>query len=92
MPGQNPSVVARMQGRGVALHTMLQPVPLNVRIQLPSETQVAAVGQLPSQSSPDSTTPLPHTGGQLLSLIELHPVGQQPSLLTQPEMVPPAMQ
>ena len=54
-----------------------------------------AVGQLGpaspfSQSSPGSTTPLPHTGMQLLSLLALHPDAQQPSPLVQVEMVPDA--
>src|SRR5262249_26610759 len=41
------------------------------------------VGQLPSQVSPAaiSTTPLPHTAGQALSLLLLQPLGQQPSPL-----------
>jgi len=38
------------------------------------------VGQLPSQSSPGSTVPLPQTGAQLLSFSEWQPDGQQSSL------------
>src|SRR5262245_24482193 len=34
-----------------------------------------------SHCSPDSTTPLPHTGAQSLSLLAFAPLGQQPSLL-----------
>src|SRR5262245_43889528 len=58
--------------------------------------QPAAVGQTwppsapGSQLSPISTTPLPQTGEQLLSLFALHPVGQQLSLLTQPVIMPPS--
>jgi hypothetical protein len=37
------------------------------------------VGQLPSQTSPVSTTPLPQNGMQLSSLFALHPAAQQPS-------------
>jgi hypothetical protein len=36
-------------------------------------------GQFPSHVSPDSTTPLPHAGRQLLSLFALQPAGQQAS-------------
>src|SRR6266478_3477099 len=47
------------------------------------------VGQpAPSQSSPASSTPLPHTGAQLLSFTALHPLGQQLSLLTHAVCVP----
>jgi hypothetical protein len=50
------------------------------------------VGQLPSQTSPDSMTPLPHTGEQLLSLVELQvprpPPGQQLSLLAHAVCMP----
>jgi hypothetical protein len=47
------------------------------------------VGQLaPSQSSPISSTPLPHTGAQLLSFTALHPLGQQLSLFTHAVCVP----
>jgi len=38
-----------------------------------------SVGQLPSQVSPASITPLPHEALQSLSLPLLHPAGQQPS-------------
>jgi hypothetical protein len=47
------------------------------------------VGQLvPSQSSPASSTPLPHTGGQLLSFTALHALGQQLSLFVHAVCVP----
>ena len=47
------------------------------------------VGQLaPSQSSPGSSTPLPQTAVQLLSLTALHAVGQQPSSFAQRVSVP----
>jgi hypothetical protein len=47
-------------------------------VQLTPSLQV--VGQdAPSQPSPDSTTPLPHTGEQSLSLVALAPEGQQRS-------------
>ena len=40
------------------------------------------LGQLaPSHFSPGSTTPLPHTGSQSLSVLAFAPLGQQPSLL-----------
>jgi hypothetical protein len=38
-----------------------------------------SAGQLPSQVSPVSTTPLPQDAEQSLSVPELHPAGQQPS-------------
>jgi hypothetical protein len=47
----------------------------------------ASVGQLPSQSSPASTTPFPQLAEQLLSLLALHPLGQQPSPFVHVEMV-----
>ena len=40
-----------------------------------------SVGQLPSHVSPFSTTPLPQTGWQSLSLFAFAPGGQQPSVL-----------
>jgi hypothetical protein len=40
------------------------------------------VGQLASQVSPGSVTPLPHVGMQSRSLFALQPFGQQPSLWT----------
>jgi hypothetical protein len=46
------------------------------------------VGQLPSHSSPVSTTPLPHTAAQLLSVSELQPLGQQSSLFAHIVCVP----
>src|SRR5262245_48601536 len=68
MAGQKPSDT---HWRGVRMQTMLHgpaSPPLRVAIVLASETQVAAVSQLPSQVSGGSMTPLPHTGEQLLSL------------------------
>jgi hypothetical protein len=54
-------------------------VPLSVRSVHP--TFGHDDGQFPSHSSPDSTTPLPHTGAQSRSVNELQPeAGQQPSL------------
>jgi len=44
------------------------------------------VGQLPSQVSPASTTPLPQLGEQSLSFVESQPAGQQPSPFWQVEM------
>jgi hypothetical protein len=55
-----------------------QPVPISVSDVQTSESS-HAVGQIPSQTSPDSTTPLPQTGMQLGSLLALHPGAQQPS-------------
>src|SRR5687768_6496987 len=42
-----------------------------------------------SQVSPASSTPLPQTRMQLLSLLALQPEGQQPSPLVQVDTVPP---
>jgi hypothetical protein len=44
-------------------------------------------GQFPSQVSPVSTVELPHVAEQSLSLLLLHPAGQQPSPVTQVVMV-----
>jgi hypothetical protein len=61
-------------------HATLQvpalPVMVSMVQELPSSHDV---GQLPSQVSPGSTAPLPHVGEQSLSVLRLHPVGQQPS-------------
>jgi hypothetical protein len=62
------------------VHTRLQvpaePVEPSVLQPLPS---LQLGGQLPSQVSPDSTTPLPHLTVQSLSLVELQPGAQHPS-------------
>jgi hypothetical protein len=60
----------------VTLHCPGVPVRVSVVHELPSEH---VVGQLPSQISPVSTTPLPHIGEQSLSLFALQPGAQQPS-------------
>jgi hypothetical protein len=63
-------------------HRLWHPEPCSARWVHPWLGHVA--GQLPSHSSPDSITPLPHTGEQSLSLVELQvpvpPPGQQLSL------------
>jgi len=48
-------------------------------VQSSPSLQLAAVGQLPSQVSPDSRTPLPHRTVQSTSLSELQLGAQQPS-------------
>jgi hypothetical protein len=53
-----------------------EPVEPSIVQELPS---MQLAGQLPSQVSPDSTTPLPHLTVQLSSLVELQPGAQQPS-------------
>jgi hypothetical protein len=53
-----------------------EPVEPSIVQELPS---MQLAGQLPSQVSPDSTTPLPHLTVQSLSLVELQPGAQQPS-------------
>jgi len=62
------------------VHTRVQapaePVEPSVVHELPS---LQLAGQLPSQVSPDSTTPLPHRTVQLLSFVLLQPGAQQPS-------------
>jgi hypothetical protein len=59
------------------LHCVGLPVSTSFVHELPSLAHV--VRQLPSQLSPDSTTPLPQTGVQLPSLLALQPDGQQES-------------
>jgi hypothetical protein len=59
------------------LHVAAEPVNTSPVHEFPSSGQV--VGQFPSQSSPDSTTPLPHIGMQFASLFALQPVGQHES-------------
>jgi hypothetical protein len=74
--GQQPSPFTHRVCVPVSTHSAKHVPPLE------SERNVHAtcgqlVGQLPSQSSPASTTPLPHTAVQLLSLRELQLAGQQ---------------
>src|SRR3954471_10011075 len=85
--GQNPSDT---HVRGVELQTAVQSLapPDSERMVSASDTQVCAVGQLPSQVSGASTTPLPHLGEQLLSFSALHALGQQLSSLAHPVMLP----
>jgi hypothetical protein len=67
---------------GVLVHVTSQvatfPAAISLVHTLPSSQ---AVGQLPSHFSPLSTTPLPQTGLQSLSLVAFAPGGQQPSPL-----------
>jgi hypothetical protein len=58
------------------------PVISSVVQGLPS-SQVVGQEDFGSQVSPFSTTPFPHFGRQLASLLALHPTGQQPSPETQ---------
>jgi hypothetical protein len=57
------------------LHIATEPVSTSLVHEFPSSGQV--VGQFPSQSSPISTTLLPHIGAQFASLTMLQPIGQQ---------------
>jgi hypothetical protein len=50
---------------------------------LPSSAQLVGQDDTGSQVSPNSTTPLSHTGAQSLSVLALHPAGQQLSPLIQ---------
>jgi hypothetical protein len=79
--GQQPSPPTHIVIAGyvhVTLHMPDEPERTFVVHELPS-SHVA--GQFPSHVSPASTTPLPHIGMQLLSLVALQPEGQQPSPL-----------
>jgi len=62
----------------VTLQLSGDPVIMSIVQLLPS---LHSVGQLPSQVSPPSMTPLPQLGEQSLSFSLLHPAGQQPSPL-----------
>jgi len=86
VPGQHASPFAHAAIVPAFTHCRVHAVPESDR----SWQLIAGheVGQFPSQISPDSTTPLPQEGVQLLSFSELHPGGQQPSLLTQFVWVP----
>jgi hypothetical protein len=85
--GQQPSPVVQALTGPASTHWRWQAVPCKARRVQPMVGQL--VGQLvPSQSSPGSSTPLPQTAVQLLSLTALHPVGQQASSLTQRVCVP----
>ena len=86
--GQQPSLVARLAVRAVLEHLTLQVLPVRESlVQAFLSSQSARDGHLPgpvrilmSHPSPASMTPLPHTGKQSLSVRELAPGGQQPSL------------
>jgi hypothetical protein len=85
--GQNPSEVP-LQPRAVFMHANVQlaTTPVLVSMVLLSLTQASdwvwhALGG--SQVSPASTTELPQTGVQLLSVLALQPDGQQPSPFVQ---------
>jgi len=81
--GQQPSPLTQVVMAACA-HTaeQLDAAPVNVSAvqALPS---LQSAGQLPSQTSPGSTWPLPHDAEQSLSLLWLQPAGQQPSPPTQ---------
>jgi hypothetical protein len=59
-----------------ALQLEALPTSVSVVQTFPSSQRV---GQLPSQTSPGSTRPLPQVGEQLSSLATLQPAAQQPS-------------
>jgi hypothetical protein len=63
---------------GVKTHARVHAVPVSMSL-VHEFMSLHIVGQLPSQSSPISTTPFPQAEGQLLSLVPLHPGGQHPS-------------
>jgi hypothetical protein len=86
--GQQPSLATmHVMIVAEATHWRWHPVPCKVRAVQPMFGH--EVGQLaPSQSSPISSTPLPHTGEQSLSFNELHAPGQHPSLFTHMVCVP----
>jgi hypothetical protein len=70
-------------------HWRWQPVPMSMRFVHPWSGH--EVGQVaPSQSSPGSSTPLPHTGMQLSSFTALQPLGQHESPFAQVICVPDA--
>jgi hypothetical protein len=60
----------------VALHVAAEPTRLSIVHAAPSSHWI---GQLPSQISPASTTPLSQVGEQSSSALALQPAGQQPS-------------
>ena len=83
--GQQPSLLVQVV-IGVWVHCTLQVPELPVMVStVHGLLSLQLVGQVPGGShvSPGSTTPLPHTGVQLLSVLALQPPGQQPSLLVQ---------
>jgi hypothetical protein len=70
-------------------HSRWHPVPWSARMVQPWFGH--DVGQpCPSHFSPGSSTPLPQTAEQLLSLFALQPAGQQPSPPTQVICMPDA--
>jgi len=85
--GQQPSPFTHRVCVPVSMHSARHVPPLESARSVQA-TCGQLVGQLPSQSSPASTTPLPHTGAQLLSLSELQLLGQQLSSLTHIVCVP----
>jgi hypothetical protein len=77
--GQQPSpLLGAVTVLGMHVALQFAALPINT-FELQPEVAPQALGQLPSHVSPLSTTPLPHTGLQSLSLFALPPGGQQPS-------------
>jgi hypothetical protein len=77
LSGQQPSPPRHWVCWPASTQRTLQPLPSSLRRLQPLLLQL--VGQLPSQTSPDSTTSFPHRGLQSLSLLALQLPGQQPS-------------
>jgi hypothetical protein len=68
--GQHPSLFVPQPIVPLSTHLAWHPEPCNERLVHPWFGH--DVGQLPSQTSPASITPLPQKGEQSLSLVELH--------------------
>ena len=76
LQGATQEVVLKIQEVDEHFNVPVYPVPF-------TPAQVAPSKSTPSHFSVPSLFPFPQTAAQLLSFIELHPVGQHPSLLIQ---------
>ena len=79
LDGQQPSLFAHAVCKLPLTHRTSQVATLPARTRSWQPTAGQAVGQLPSHSSPASTTPFPQRTTQSASLVVLQPAGQHES-------------
>ena len=92
LDGQQPSLFAHAVCKLPLTHRTSQVAALPARTRSWQPTAGQAVGQLPSHSSPASTTPFPQRTTQSASLVVLQPAGQHESFGVQVVVVAPFTQ
>jgi len=92
LDGQQPSLFAHAVCKLPLTHRTSQVAALPARTRSWQPTAGQAVGQLPSHSSPASTTPFPQRTTQSASLLVLQPAGQHASFGVQVLVVAPFTQ